>query len=325
MSDDPVFVAGLERTGTSLMYALLASHPAISMTRRTNFWLYFADQYGDLSEDANLDACLERLGSYKRIVVLEVDIQRLRAEFVVGPRTYGRLFAVMQEQIATRRGKRRWGDKSLNIERYVDRLMAEYPRARVLHMVRDPRDRLASVLTRWGNRRAGVSAGTARWIWSARLARSNLDRYPAGYRVVHYETLVREPEAELRRICSFIGEDFDATMLTMEGAASFRDAGSNSSYDTRRPGEISATSIRKFEKTLSPRQIALVQTAARQEMADHRYPPAPVHLSTGERLRLQLVDRPYNLAMTMAWRAREEVDRRHGRALPQHRIVEETV
>ena len=36
MERGPVFVAGLERSGTSLIFALLASHPNIAMTRRTN-------------------------------------------------------------------------------------------------------------------------------------------------------------------------------------------------------------------------------------------------------------------------------------------------
>ncbi|MFN2221113.1 MAG: sulfotransferase, partial [Candidatus Promineifilaceae bacterium] len=49
MQNNPVYVAGLERSGTSLMYALLASHPRIAMTRRTNMWTHFYNQYGDLA------------------------------------------------------------------------------------------------------------------------------------------------------------------------------------------------------------------------------------------------------------------------------------
>ena len=35
MSQGPIYIAGLERSGTSLIYALLASHPNIAMFRRT--------------------------------------------------------------------------------------------------------------------------------------------------------------------------------------------------------------------------------------------------------------------------------------------------
>ena len=62
----PVFIGGLERTGTSLLYALLASHPAIAMTRRTNWWTYFYDRFGDLAKDENLDRCLATIRRYRR-------------------------------------------------------------------------------------------------------------------------------------------------------------------------------------------------------------------------------------------------------------------
>ena len=46
----PVFIAGADRSGTTLLFALLASHPNISMVRRTNMWRYFHQRYGDLGD-----------------------------------------------------------------------------------------------------------------------------------------------------------------------------------------------------------------------------------------------------------------------------------
>ena len=116
MSAGPIFVAGLERSGTSLLYALLASHPRIAMTRRTNLWTHFYGQYGELGDPANLDRCIDVLLRYKRIVKLEPDEVRLRRDFAQGPPTYGRLFALLEEQHAQRLGRPRWGDKSLHTE-----------------------------------------------------------------------------------------------------------------------------------------------------------------------------------------------------------------
>ena len=170
------------------------------MTRRTNFWRYFVDQYGDLGRDENLDACLQSMRTYKRLVVLDLDFERLRREFVDGPRTYGRLYALLQAQVAERRGKGRWGDKSLNIETYTDRILTDFPEARILHMIRDPRDRLASVLARWRVRRGDIGAGTAAWLWSARLGAQHAANRPGNYMVVRYEWLVQAPEAAAREI-----------------------------------------------------------------------------------------------------------------------------
>ena len=321
MSDNPVFVAGLERSGTSLMYALLASHPRISMTRRTNFWRYFVDRYGDLEDDQHLDACLGAVRAYKRLVVLDLDHERLRADLLAGPRTYGRLYRLMQEQVAERRGKPRWGDKSLELERYGDLILAEFPNARILHMIRDPRDRLASVLTRWQGRRGDVGAGTAAWLWSARLAIRHARDRPDNVKVVRYEWLAGNPESALREVCEFIGEPYDADMLTMAGSGRFRDDGSNSSYGARAVGVISTDSIGRYKDVLTPRQIAFIQAVAGRELVEHGYQVDPVPMSVGERLRFTAADRPYHRAVMAAWQTRSAFSSRRGQGVPDYRMV----
>ena len=292
MERGPIFIGGLERSGTSLMYALLASHPNIAMTRRTNLWRYFADQYGDLADDANLDRCLAKLRRYKRIAKVEVDFVRLRADFIEGERSYGRLFGLLEEQAAEREGKARWGDKSLNIERYTPRLMAAYPGARVLHMIRDPRDRFASVLARWKQRRGDVGAGTAAWLWSAQLAREYVEAFPGQYRVVRYEDLAADPVGELGDICRFIDEPFDPGMLSMQGAGGFRDGGSNSSYGPRDVGVIAPDSIGKFRSVLSPRQISVIQHLAGDQLSAFGYDIEDVKLAPAQTARLWAIDLP---------------------------------
>lgn len=321
-SSAPVFVAGLERSGTSLMYALLASHPNIAMTRRTNFWTYFADQYGDLAEPANLDACLAKMRQYKRIVKLQADFDLLRAEFAAGEPTYGRLYALLEEQVARREQKPRWGDKSLHIERYTDRLVVEYPGVRMLHMIRDPRDRFASVLARWKRRRGDVGAGTAEWVWSARLAARHATRYPDAYLPVRYESLVHDPEGELARICAFLGEPYSDDMLTMNGAERFRDEGANSSYGPRAAGAVSADSIGRYRQVLTSRQIAFIQRRAAKPMAQYGYLPDDLDMAPGERARFWINDWTLNNGVMVAWRARDAYRDVRGRRLPDYRLVE---
>lgn len=324
MNNSPIFVAGLERSGTSLMYALLSSHPNIAMTRRTNMWTYFYNQYGDLSKPENFDRCLHTMMRYKRLVVLKPDAERIRQEFERGEATYGRLFAILEEQYAERLGRPRWGDKSLNTERYADPIFEAYPGARILHMIRDPRDRYASVLTRWKVRRGGVGAETAMWLSSVHLAERNRERYPQQYKVVRYEQLAAQPEETLREICTFIGESYAPEMLSMEGASTFRDEGGNSSYGQRKPGVISTDSIGRFQKVLSKAEIAFVQAHARDEMREMQYAPVPVAFAPHEQVLFTLAQRPFNIARLFAWRVRYAVRNQTGRKLPDYRIVPES-
>jgi hypothetical protein len=318
----PVFVAGLERTGTSLMFALLASHPRIAMTRRTNLWPYFYERYGDLGDPENFERCLDVMMRYKRLIPLAPDPDRIRHEFSEGEASYARLFALLEEHYAQGLGKPRWGDKSLNTERYAAEIFEAYPGATMLHMIRDPRDRYASALARWKTRRGGVGAGTAEWLSSLRLAKRNLKHYPDRYRIVRYETIVADPESTLREISAFIGEEYAPEMLTLSGAEKFRDEGSNSSYGRRHPGVISTDSIGRYAQVLSPAQITFIQMTAKAEMLEIGYSLDDVHLSPGERLRFSLASYPLDLARLVAWRARNAFKNRVGRDVPSYRLVE---
>jgi hypothetical protein len=321
MNRGPIFVAGLERSGTSLMYALLATHPNIAMTRRTNMWTYFYDQYGDLSDPENFERCLSKMMVYKRLVKLEPDPERIRREFQQGEATYGRLFALIEEHFAERKGKPRWGDKSLNTERYAEQIFGAYPGARILHMLRDPRDRYASVLKRWGQRRGRVGAGTAMWLSSVHLAEKFRRQYPDQYMIVRYESLASNPTETLKEICGFIDEAYVLGMETMKGAKTFREQGSNSSYGDRKPGVISTSSIGRFRDVLSSRQIAFIQAQAGQEMLAFDYELEPIEFTLSDRLRFLMADWPINKALLTAWRVRAAIRNYRGRDLPDYRIV----
>jgi hypothetical protein len=322
MERGPIFVAGAERSGTSLLYALLGSHPNIAMTRRTNLWRHFHDQYGDLRDPDNLERCVDMMMSYKRLAVLQPDFDRLRRDFLVGERTYARLFALLEEQYAERLGKPRWGDKSLHTEHYADFIFPAYSGARILHMIRDPRDRYASSQARWEVRRGGVGAGTAEWLSSVRFARRNQQRYPHQYRIVRYESLATEPEQTLREICEFVGEEYAPEMLTMEGATRFREQGSNSSYGRYDPGAISTKSIGRFRQVLSPRQIAFIQLLAKHRMALFDYTPERLRLSFGQHLRFTAADLPIESMRLLAWWTLDAIGNRTGRPVPAYRLVE---
>jgi hypothetical protein len=316
--DDPVYVAGVERTGTSLMFALLASHPGLAMTRRTNLWTYFYDQFGDLASDANLDTCLNLMRSYKRLVALDLDFDEIRTTFIGQPdRSYARLFAAIEGQYAARLGKVRWGDKSLHTERFTAQIIDAFPQARFVHMIRDPRDRYASVISRWKVRKGGAGASAAEWLESAQLATDNHRAFPANYLIVRYEDLSARPEDTMRKVCEFIGEDYDPGMLSMEGAARFREAGSNSSYGPLEVGAISTASIGKYREILDPGETRFMERKLADHMTALAYQPDNQVQSDLGTIRTHLRESTkFHL-----WTVREKRKNRRGRSLPSYRIV----
>jgi hypothetical protein len=323
-STSPIIVTGPDRSGTTLLYALLGSHPAVSMVRRTNLWRWFDRRYGDLAVSANLDRCLDALLAYRRLQVLEPDRERLRAAFREGEPTYGHLFDLLHRQHADRRGKRRWADKSLHTEYSADRVFAELPDARIIHMVRDPRDRYASILRRYEGRTKGVGAAMGRWVSSMRQGHRNLARHPGRYLFVRYETLASAPEPTLRRICAFLDEDFDARMLRMDAVTGDGDWDGNSSFGGFAPGTISTRPIGRYRSTLTRRQIAFIQTCAGRLMRAHDYTLEPLRLTPTERTAFYLTDLPLGRARVLGWTVIRHINDRRGGGVPDHRRMSAT-
>lgn len=322
-SKGPVFVGGAERTGTSLMFALLTSHPNISMTRRTNFWRYIDLKFGDLSERSNLDACLDVMKRYKRMVAIGPDWEWIEAEFAAGEPTYGRLYGLLQESQASRAGKPRWGDKSLLNERYAERIFEEFPNARIIQLIRDPRDRYASVLARWKVRRGGVGAGMGEWFDSVRHAEANVERWPNKCLILRYEDLVAEPVGEMRRICDFIDEPFDEEMMTMRGAERFREEGANSSYGKRPTGSISTSSVGKYVGVLSPLQVRYIETVARSAMRRYGYVEAAPDADELDAVRFYAAVLPFEELRRRGWQARGVWNTMRAKSVPGYRFVDE--
>ncbi len=115
------------------------------------------------------------------------------------------LAARVQDHVLARTGKRLWAEKTPRNIRVIDRFMQAFPEARVIHIVRDPRDVLLSL-----NRRGKPLLEAAEtWMASAAAIAPHSD---SGQVLdVRYEDLCLAPDATLARICAFLGVPFDAT------------------------------------------------------------------------------------------------------------------
>ncbi len=303
------------------MFGLLAAHPNISMTRRSNMWRYFYDRYGDLSVDENALRCIDDMVRYRKMGHLMPDRDQIRAEFFDGPRSYGRLFSIFHLQHARRSDKPRWGDKSLHNELFADEIFREFPEARMIHMVRDPRDRYASVSRRHGQNISRLGGVSGRWNRSVDLGLRNARLYPDNYLFVKYEDLASSPEKTTREVCDFIGEEFDEQMLELPENPDIQARKSNSSFGDLGQQTISTKAIGRFREVLEPREIAFIQTASAKGMKIFDYPPVDVdrsQLGAG----FYLAELPWSWGRMWAWRGYAWLRRWRGLQLPQAKMLD---
>jgi hypothetical protein len=311
METGPIFIGGPDRCGKTTLRAFLVSHPRISIPAvGSNMWTYFYGQYGDLSQKDNFERCLQAMLQYKHVHLLRPDPERIRREFWQGVPTYARLFALFHQHYSEREGKPRWGDQTGLIERYADDILAAYPTAKILHMIRDPRDRYQASLALWPNGKGRAGGAVARWLYSVRLARRNQRCYPQSYKIVQFELLVRQPEQTLRQVCEFLNEEYVPTMLSMDGAPRRREKISQGREIQPGSTPLLEEFIGRYRGAISKQEIAFIQYFAGRQMVTLSYLLEPTHFSPVERLWYISVGWPLNWLRMTAWLSLEMVQHR---------------
>ena len=212
----PIFVVGFQRSGTTLLQSLLGAHPRIAAPPETHFIFRIAglrDYFGDLSDDRRLRVAVHELLNPPAPILADsgFDEDRVFERAAAGPRTYASLLDALMRDFADRQGKPRWCEKT-PIQPALH-ILDFFPNAQLVHIVRDPRDVVASCLEApWWRGRADQLARAWKRFTLENI-RVGADAGPQQYLQLRYEDLTRDPEAVLRIACVFLGEEYSPAML----------------------------------------------------------------------------------------------------------------
>ncbi len=115
----------------------------------------------------------------------------------------------------------RWVEKTTSSEIYAARIREWFPKAKFIHVIRDPRDNWASLKSGWNKLYYRFNDSPARLMQQMiercglgmEFARRNANRFgPEVYKIIKFEDLTANPEKELREICDFLQISFSESM-----------------------------------------------------------------------------------------------------------------
>jgi hypothetical protein len=213
-ADAPIFVVGFPRSGTTLLQSLIGAHPRIAAPPEMHYFVRLARHarfWGDLDDDAVARRVIEAAVSSPKFANCGFEIDRIFQRLPAAGRTHGVVFDAIMRDFANRAGKQRWCEKTpLQSASFI---WGALPTAQVVHIVRDPRDSLASGLEIIGG--GDIAIGARQWRqFTTRNIRAGAERGAGQYLRVRYEDLTRDPAAVLTLVFAFLGEDFDPGVLT---------------------------------------------------------------------------------------------------------------
>lgn len=257
------FIVGVGRSGTTLLQAMLSSHPRIGIPPETSFFQRFDPVHPPLRRDPVpvdcLDDYLRRLFSSLEWETLGLEREAVEQAIRQSDRSARSILLAVLSEYQRRTGRPRIGEKTPLHARCIPRIRHVFPEARFIHIFRDPRDVVASRLRMsWSD---GSTRDEAR-LW-VKILTAHLECMrtvpPSVYTQVRFETLVAEPESELRRLCTFLGEAYHPSMLSFYQR-------SERGYDNREHAwkgmtqhPLSPDSIGRFKRDLTMRQVAQIE------------------------------------------------------------------
>ncbi len=290
-----VFVAGPARSGTTLLMALLDSHPELLVlpeetayfpgvlarhgrdTRKRQFEYLTAHTLANVlfggackwgRRDYSYFPTAQLLEDFRRRAFLPANSDR--DLLVLLMESYAAVCQRPQDSI------KRWVEKTPANRDYLDAIFHRFPQARILFTLRDPRALLAShiLLERTRRlRRFSAYFVIRHWRTAAHFALKQKEQQvpqPARIEVVKFGDLVFNPTATLRRVCDFLDITFQPSLLQPTKAG--HGWGGNSATERPFPA-ISPEPENRWRTVLSSSEIGWIEWHCRDLMESLGYEP----------------------------------------------------
>lgn len=221
LQEKPIFMVGAERSGTTLVMAMLGCHKRIAVPEVV--WYYsrfypYLHTYGNLSDDENFRTLASEMvfGLKTPFWGMKVNPRRIVDEIIqtVKERSFAGIYCAMMERYAWEMGsKPRWGEKTPYNLFFIGPILEDFPDAQFIFVTRDGRDTSVDYLeSSFGP--TNIFCAAEVWKMCQNAVKPWRDKLPADkWFDIKYEDLVQKPETVLKNTCDFLEESYDPAML----------------------------------------------------------------------------------------------------------------
>jgi len=281
MSNPYLFIVGCPRSGTTLLQRVVNAHPEIAILAEEAHWIYHlpkdrAAVHKNGAVAPGLISALSEDPEFARLGISHEQLQQLMGEDerISYSSFVSRIFDLYGEM----QGKRLVGNKTPGLVRRLDVVHALWPKACVVHVVRDGRDVHLSMKNRTlhlvpdavDDRSEDAVANAALW-WELNVQQGRNARKSFGLKLyceVLFESLLSQPEEVCRALCTFLGVPYSEAMVRY--------------YERRkmkRASDASKASLRDWRTEMPSKDVEMFEAAAGKTLENLGYSRAFPHLA----------------------------------------------
>ena len=263
---NPIFITGTYRTGSVYVSRVLNNHPKLDITYDSINYFRFVlkknisyQDYKTIVHEISSRMSLRYNINLNKEKILNNIISS--KETISHKLIYESIFNDFFEYSSNR-----WGEKSLMEWTNIKTFLSMYPEGRVIHMIRDPRDVMASykfMTTETGKKyRDSLFCCMSSMNKAIQLM---LNLSSTNYKVVLFEDLMKNKESEVREICNFLNEDFHIGMLDLSNLVDKVHGELSSKTHSSFP-EISNNFTNRWKNKLSGDEVLLIDSLLKEQM-----------------------------------------------------------
>jgi hypothetical protein len=274
--DQPVFITGVYRSGTTILTGILGTHQELDISHPSvQYFRYIIkkdispNQYKEI-----IDAISERI-NYR--YGIELNIERIKSEIEdeisSEEISHKIIYDCVMRSLYMYSGKR-WGEKSLLEWRNIPTFIEMFPGGKVIHIIRDPRDVLASYKNMTYETDDKYLDAIFNCLDSMHHAMEYLSNLSSeSYYLVKFEDLVENRTSEVKKIFNFLEIEFNESDYrdteikegVGKGAVSLTTA-SHSSF----PDDLS-NSFKRWDTKLTSSELAFTESILHKELENFGY------------------------------------------------------
>ncbi|MCP4363366.1 MAG: sulfotransferase [Chloroflexi bacterium] len=266
--EQQIFIGGCSRSGTTLLGAMLGAHSAAICTPESHFKIDVLRSSAVQNDQLDMAAATDFINRHWRFQIWEMPLE---VDHDISP-AFPSLMNAIASQYAAKVGRPDasiWIDHTPENISYTHTLLAQFPQAKMIHLVRDGRAVAASIMPLdWGpNSIIKASRWWMRMVSFGLAAESTFG--PQKVMQIRYEDLVQNPAGSLQKICRFLNLDYTPDMTKATGFIAPRYTTRQHSFIGKEPDAALAT---RWQNKLKPRDIEIFENMTRDFLIFLGYP-----------------------------------------------------
>jgi len=281
----PVFICGHRKTGTTMLINLFDNHPDLLVyPDDSGFWYVYYPLFDreDISNDKKREVVINNLITRFEMIINKPDVIEKEIKFdkekfekdfteIISKTNYSTkevllAFAkTINKNVQKKNNFKYWLEKTTSSEIYALEIKKWFPKAKFIHLIRDPRDNWASLKSGWDKRYYKFNDEPRRLLQSLidrgklglEFAKYNKEMLGSeSYKVIKFEDLTLKPKDTMKELSEFLDIRFTDELLIPTNLGK---PWKGNNFDNLEFNKVSSVNVNRWPERIEQKEAMLIE------------------------------------------------------------------